>query len=168
MINSTHDPLLLLAALTPGKTISTSSHQLVEHRSWTTCLWRRYQGENRRQTVSFIYETINQAMEQFENHPTPEQKESLQRALEGVATLTVTYESDQALTEEIRFFCDSNLLTLKNIWDNHLLGQILSEKKNIHPIASQSSPPSHSGHTGESERSCDPAVAFTLETKMVI
>lgn len=96
--------LNIIATLTIGKTLSTTSMQVIDHNSWATSIWRKYRKENRAITIDKIKEIINDGMSILESLPSEEIITSLINALNGFETLADTYKSDYYTENNIRNF----------------------------------------------------------------
>lgn len=91
------DPLVLIASLKPGLTLSTSSMQIVDHKIWSTSFSRTFARDNRRKTVDTIKEILNSNIN----------KPGFSEAVNGYSSLMSTYEGDYLLVAEIENDCNN-------------------------------------------------------------
>lgn len=94
-----HDKLKLLSKLDVGKTLSSSSLEILDHNAWSTTFWRKYAGESRSDTLNAISKIFKEALVEFSDREKTileqlELKEEINRAIEGVRNLKVTYKAD--------------------------------------------------------------------------
>lgn len=108
-----------LASLEAGQTFSTTSQQIVHHGSWSTSLWRTYQGENRRQTIDYLVRILEDAFTYFELHPQEKIMNRLLKAIQGFAKLQFTYNDDEKLVEEICYVCQKESERVILLWENN-------------------------------------------------
>jgi hypothetical protein len=89
--------LITISTLTDGTTLSPSYDQVVTHNSWSTAIWRRYQGDSRKTTVIYIRDTLNCALELLKIGSEADQltlKSYITQALTGFSHLKNTYKGD--------------------------------------------------------------------------
>lgn len=90
--------LKVIGLITPGMTLSTTTMTLVNHKTWSGAAWRRYSGENRKITVDFIRDLLNEA---FDSESSEELDFAIENALTGVNNLKETYKDDQNIIIEL-------------------------------------------------------------------
>lgn len=99
--------LNVIGSLSPGKTLSTTSMQIIDHNSWTGSIWRRYTGENRAGTIEKIKGILNEAIFVLETSPSSELETSLHKALTGFESLIETYGGDYYTQNKIQNTLDT-------------------------------------------------------------
>lgn len=93
--------LKMVAALTPGETISTSTMSIIRHDSWSTSFWRKYSRENRHKTISYVRDLLTEAIDNFKINRDDELLNNIEQALIGVSELKETYKGDLTTVDEI-------------------------------------------------------------------
>ena len=78
-----------------------------------------YQGENRRQTVNYLIEVMDQAYSEFELQVSEQAMSLLLHALQGMARLQFTYAQDHVLVAEIRAYCEAYSERVLLLWENN-------------------------------------------------
>lgn len=89
--------LKVIGELTPGKTISTSNSEewcILDHKSWSSSLWRTYSGEGRESSIYEISKLFKSTISILSKHNTMLLLEHLEKALQGFDTLKETYKDD--------------------------------------------------------------------------
>lgn len=99
--------LNVIGTLSAGKTLSTTSMQVIDHNSWTGSIWRKYTGENRATTIDNIKGILNEAIFTLETGPSSEFEMSLINALNGFETLIETYKGDYYTQNNIQKTLDN-------------------------------------------------------------
>lgn len=122
------DKLLLLAEIKPGFTLSTSTMQIIDHRVFTTSLFRWYNGENRVETLEKIEEILQEGGVAYLETKDEEFKGLLEKALDGVRNLLLTYE-DEASRERINSLLEPLEKLVSNPLDEFLTTNPLKENK---------------------------------------
>ena len=132
--------LNVISKLTAGKTLSTTSMQIIDHGSWSGALWRRYNGEKRSITVDKIRDILNDAMFALEmaTSTSSELETSLEGALIGFTTLIDTYDGDYHTQVKVQGALDSiraRLTALKSpVLDTQtteLIAQVVQEQLQV-------------------------------------
>ena len=93
--------LKILATITPGKTLSTSTMTIIDHKAWSSSFWRTYSGENRKMTIFSIKKIFLQALSIIESYESCELLEHIKLALIGVSNLKETYKNDYYTISDI-------------------------------------------------------------------
>jgi len=91
-MDETRKVLDLLIALRPGDTISISLGQAVQHNSWRAASQRRWYGDNREKTISWVELHVNTALSRLKQDSTL--SDALLAADRGLAVLQATYAGD--------------------------------------------------------------------------
>jgi hypothetical protein len=89
--------LKVIAELTPGKTISTSNPEewcILDHKSWSSSLWRTYAGEGRESGIYEISKLFKVVISILSVNNTVTLLDFLGKALLGFDTLKETYKDD--------------------------------------------------------------------------
>lgn len=98
--------LNVIGDLTPGKTISTSNPEewcILDHKSWSSSLWRTYAGEGRESGIHEISKVFKSVLSLLSKTNTIDLLELLEKALVGFDTLKETYKDDYNATASIVF-----------------------------------------------------------------
>ncbi len=93
--------LKILASLTPGQTLSTSSMTIIDHNAWSSSLWRSYARENRKDTITFIKGIFIEAVSILKLYPCKELFDNFEPAFKGFLNLKETYKADYYTIAEI-------------------------------------------------------------------
>src|SRR5260221_13438944 len=89
--------LTTISTLTDGSTLSPSYDQVIAHNSWSASLWRTYNRESRKTTVTYIRDTFDTAIELLMIGTYSDQvtlKSYITQALNGFSHLKNTYKGD--------------------------------------------------------------------------
>jgi hypothetical protein len=101
MNGDTEYRLTELAELTPGQTLCTASGRRLDHSSWNTSMWRWRMGQTRQQTVLYVRNLLDRALERHLNCPTERSYSEITAALLGVSVLLGTYSGDTSIIESL-------------------------------------------------------------------
>ena len=126
--------LNVIGTLSAGKTLSTTSMQVIDHNSWTGSIWRKYTGENRATTIDKIKGILNEAIFALETGASEEFETSLVNALNGFETLIETYKGDYYTQNNIQKTLDNirERIALINIEEtNELIALVVQEQLQI-------------------------------------
>jgi hypothetical protein len=96
--------LSLVSDITAGKTISTSDPDhwyLLEHKSWSSSIWRTYSGEKRKDTVEEIEKLFKECFQLLSENTDQEIIDALRKARFGFSMLKNTYEKDYSIIGKI-------------------------------------------------------------------
>lgn len=120
--------LNVISTLTPGYVLSTSSMTIIDHNSWRTSFWRRYAGENRKDTIAFIKSIFVEALSLISYSPVycPQHLQcncvlrqniidGIKCALKGFSCLKETYKGDYYAIAEIDQIITNINLTVNKI-----------------------------------------------------
>ena len=96
--------LEVIKSIVPGKTLSTSTMTLIDHKTWSTAGWRWYAGESRKTTIAFIDAIFIGAINyitKIDSSKSMTVISSIKAALDGFMNLRETYSGDAATITEI-------------------------------------------------------------------
>jgi len=100
--------LNILSNLSDGHTLSAQTMTIINHKSWSSTLWRTYSGENRKQTISHIKCIFKEALSflKLSNNLKEDLDiiNSLEHAIKGILTLKQTYSDDFYIISDIDQF----------------------------------------------------------------
>src|SRR3972149_10231129 len=89
--------LSIIASLTPGKTLSNSTMTVIDHNTWSSSIWRRYAGEDRKNTIGTIKGILTEATSFCNLSPSDEIIVNIEASLTGFSSLKETYKGDYYL-----------------------------------------------------------------------
>ncbi len=95
--------LKLIASILPGKTLSVTYKNVVDHNSWYTSFSRSYNRENRDKTIDYIKSIFSNALNMYETDNSTELIVSIEAAIVGLENLKSTYPTK---LEEIDMLLD--------------------------------------------------------------
>lgn len=106
MKQSLIEELQLISTIKPGQTFSKISKTVVDHKSWSTSLWRTFYRENRRETITYIHTCLQQAVDIYIYQLHRGEDDQILRtyilmSLVGFNNMTKTYWEDFSSTTEI-------------------------------------------------------------------
>lgn len=84
--------LNVIASLSPGTTLSTTTMTVVDHNTWSTSVWRRYAGEGHEETVQFIKSLFADSIVQCTAAPSWDLLNAMESAVKGFLTMKITYQ----------------------------------------------------------------------------
>ena len=93
--------LKVLSLLRVNQTLSTSSMTIIPHNAWSSSVWRRYAGEDRKQTISFIKGIFVEALAILKFNPSQNVFDCIEPALKGFASMKETYRGDYYTIAEV-------------------------------------------------------------------
>lgn len=126
--NNIINNLTILASLTPGNTLSTSTMTVINHGTWSGSIWRTYSKENRKETIFHIKRIFLEALTYLKVNITDGLTDSckniiigIEIALKGIVSLKDTYAGDyyaiadiNAISESVQKDLASILSTVSN------------------------------------------------------
>ena len=113
-MNSLAD-LQIISTLQKGQTFSPISRQNIDHNSWSCTLWRSYNKENRKSTISYIRERFMEVLDYYHLNKNSEILITLDEALIGFQNLKETYKGDYAIIGEINSVLEEVKYKLRSI-----------------------------------------------------
>lgn len=113
--------LVILASITPGKTFSPSSMSIIDHNSWSTTFYRRYNGENRKNSIAHIRGIFIEALNIYSLDPCNDIIDNINEALKGILNLKETYKGDYYTIAEIDRIVNETKEKLESFKNNEYL-----------------------------------------------
>lgn len=93
--------LKVLSLLSTGQTLSSSTMTIIPHNAWSSSVWRRYAGEDRKQTIAHIKGIFTEAITILKFNYNLDIVNSLEPAIKGFSSLKETYKGDYYTIAEI-------------------------------------------------------------------
>lgn len=91
--------LKVVASICAGDTVSTTRMIVLNHNSWMSSIWRKYSGENRKNTVQFVRMIFLESVSILDENTDIIPK--INDAILGFLNLKITYTDDKEICKEI-------------------------------------------------------------------
>ena len=90
-----------ISLIQPGDTFSTTTGEIINHNTWGSSFWRRYNGENRADSIKYIENIFQSAIKYLNTNFDASIAELLGKSLLSFSNLKITYNTDYYIKADI-------------------------------------------------------------------
>lgn len=123
--------LKMIASIEKGQTFSPSYDTPLDHNIWSTSIWRTYNREDRKKSINYIKNILEQAYQLYYINSDSKIIEMMSSALQGLDNLKVTYKGDFMIIGLVNTILEDYTKKINPVDTEYIELEFFTELKNM-------------------------------------